>query len=350
MKKTCIFFVFIFSVISSQAQWRDYPRPSDSINLRDYDERYFFPDAVREGCTEIPLDAMDPELFTIIYAPINYMTYCVGFIYPNVVPDFAQPYGLSDTTIRIAGISGLIEAFWQHGRDTLCVDSNNTVSCFLEIRDATLENIMASVEVPINTTTKWSAPGSSTSLRYHEAFFDDVLTIGRDFYVVFHTPDSVDIDFWGTIAERAHYSAYQYQTSCFFYNVNNECANSTQDALIRDGNYEWMKFTYDWYAPGSHYMFYLFPILAEEGSWDGGYVDISDYVKIFPNPAADIVNVNCGYKMNSLEMYNELGIKVKSAKPESHNYGLNISELPKGIYFVEIFTSKGKTTKKLLKQ
>lgn len=345
MKKTCIFFVFIFCVIASQAQLR---RPADSVNIREYDERYFFPDAVRAGCTEMTLDAIGTEDVITFNSPIYCMSYPPAIDDSNILYDYAQPYSLSDTAIRIAGISGLIQVFWDHGRDGVCIDSTGIVSCFLEIRDMSLENILASIEVPVNTTSIWRSTLYTSSVRYYEAFFDDVLTMGRDFYVVFHTPDRVDRSVWDMDNPENRY--WHYEAGVFYYNVDNECAKMHKDALFRKNDFQWQKFTFDWYSPDSHYMFYLFPILAEEGSWDGGYVDISDYVKISPNPATDIVNVNCGYKMNSLEMYNELGIKVKSAKPESHNYGLNISELPKGIYFVEIFTSKGKTTKKLLKQ
>ncbi len=76
-------------------------------------------------------------------------------------------------------------------------------------------------------------------------------------------------------------------------------------------------------------------------------------VSIFPNPASTTLNVKMDKVMNaSIRIFNSLGeLLVYQPQVSSDTvHSINISALPKGIYFVRINSDKGTITKKLVKE
>jgi len=78
-------------------------------------------------------------------------------------------------------------------------------------------------------------------------------------------------------------------------------------------------------------------------------------VNIYPNPSKDELNIRIqnivqGYK--STRIYNLLGSDFFSMalSPNQHNYSVNTSSWPAGIYFVEIITEEGRIVKKVIKE
>ncbi|MFI0429068.1 T9SS type A sorting domain-containing protein [Mariniflexile sp. HMF6888] len=68
--------------------------------------------------------------------------------------------------------------------------------------------------------------------------------------------------------------------------------------------------------------------------------------KIYPNPVNDVLNINLDYgiKMQQVNFYNAYGQRVFSANTNK----IDVSNFAKGIYFVEIETNQGKSTKKVV--
>ncbi len=80
--------------------------------------------------------------------------------------------------------------------------------------------------------------------------------------------------------------------------------------------------------------------------------NISYKIKIFPNPALDIINIKTNYNLyKKIDIYNILGKKVLSKTVNKNNniYKLNIKQLKKGIYFIKIQTGKSIIIKKIIK-
>jgi hypothetical protein len=81
-----------------------------------------------------------------------------------------------------------------------------------------------------------------------------------------------------------------------------------------------------------------------------------DLFNVFPNPSNDKISISFNMKLNSnavLNIYNSIGALVKSialSKLNNENLTLDISELPKGIYVVEIINEGAKNLKKLVVQ
>ncbi|WP_412850401.1 T9SS type A sorting domain-containing protein [Chryseobacterium sp. PMSZPI] len=74
-------------------------------------------------------------------------------------------------------------------------------------------------------------------------------------------------------------------------------------------------------------------------------------VKIYPNPAGDFVTIDTSPLKNaSARLYDTSGKLIKSTPLKSGKNTLNVSELPKGNYIIEILSPEGKTSQKFIKQ
>jgi hypothetical protein len=73
-------------------------------------------------------------------------------------------------------------------------------------------------------------------------------------------------------------------------------------------------------------------------------------IKLYPNPVENVLQISntSDIRINKVEIYTILGKKIQEIKnPKS---SLNISQLSKGIYLLNVFTEKGKITKKIVKK
>ena len=71
---------------------------------------------------------------------------------------------------------------------------------------------------------------------------------------------------------------------------------------------------------------------------------------IYPNPAKDELTITSDYNIKALEIYNELGVKVRETLLNTQKVTINISELASGSYILKLQTSKGTITKKFVKK
>lgn len=70
-------------------------------------------------------------------------------------------------------------------------------------------------------------------------------------------------------------------------------------------------------------------------------VDADGEVKIFPNPASDVINVQSSADINSLEIINIRGVKVADAVNAN---SIAVDNLHQGVYFVKVKTAQGEST------
>ena len=306
----------------------------DSLNLRNYEDKYLLPCC--NGST-INLNILDANANLVnqerdIYIHEIYDDSYLSPNYDNLIHDYAQPY-ITDTTISIIGISGYtLSAFTE-------LSAYDMYRFYYEIRDSTLENILAQVDVT-NTNLRFS-DYKYESLCYTEKFFDTAINVSGKFYVVYHGPDTL-------VIAKDGYSLIYGTTNC----------------QVED--YPLMRRFEDWRLIGSSgapiyfyidgqdtiTMLYLFPILAsEEDTNSSGLqnVDISAYTHIFPSPAEEEFNVNCGYKIKTLSILDEQGKLLAENQVNAYNYQVNLNNYSSGTYFIRVVTNKGQTVKKLIK-
>ena len=86
----------------------------------------------------------------------------------------------------------------------------------------------------------------------------------------------------------------------------------------------------------------------------GGTVGTRDYpldshIKLYPNPLSDILTIqNDGLDIHSVKIYNVLGELIMEEK--NHFTEIPVTNIDKGLYFVEVVTGRGVLTKKVLKK
>ena len=73
-------------------------------------------------------------------------------------------------------------------------------------------------------------------------------------------------------------------------------------------------------------------------------------IKMYPNPANDVVNFSANASIENISIYNTLGQIVASANPSNSFYSFNTSDLQSGMYVVKIQSNGLTSTSKLLKK
>ena len=71
-----------------------------------------------------------------------------------------------------------------------------------------------------------------------------------------------------------------------------------------------------------------------------------EQLSIYPNPASDYLHIDANFQIEKITIYNTLG---KLVLAQSANPSIEISHLPNGIYFVEIFAEGTRTIKRFIK-
>jgi hypothetical protein len=75
---------------------------------------------------------------------------------------------------------------------------------------------------------------------------------------------------------------------------------------------------------------------------------LNEGVKMYPNPVSDILSVESQLSIKKVEIYSILGEKVKVV--HSNFNSIEFGDLLKGIYLIRIFSEKGITVRKLMKE
>ena len=80
-----------------------------------------------------------------------------------------------------------------------------------------------------------------------------------------------------------------------------------------------------------------------------GVVD-KESLLLYLNPAKQEVNINCGYKIKSLQIFDEQGKRLFEKEVNAYNYQINLENYPTGTYLIKVQTNSGQTTKKVIKE
>lgn len=70
----------------------------------------------------------------------------------------------------------------------------------------------------------------------------------------------------------------------------------------------------------------------------------------YPNPTTGILNISASNKIESIELFNVAGQKVMSFSPGADKSEINMSSLPKGLYFVKALVNGKVVTNKVIKK
>ena len=67
-----------------------------------------------------------------------------------------------------------------------------------------------------------------------------------------------------------------------------------------------------------------------------------------PNPANEVVTIFSSFSINRIEVFALNGVLVERMDCEGVSTQLTVTEYPKGVYIVKVYTHSGVATKKLV--
>lgn len=285
-----------------------------TIQYPQYTNDYLLPPYMASGC--------------YYFDTIEYRHYC------NLFP-IAQHFFI-DSTISIKGIAA-----------NLLIKQPDYINlnqpCYLQIRDASLNNILAQVRYDTILNQKYYLADSIKNIRvpYVELLFDNSISISDSmFYAVvtfpYSSPSNPGPSGGIRIADA---------------NSTGPC-NNNEFPLLAFYNEGWNPYIESpSIAPDNAddslnvgYELFIFPIL---GTISGlSTIDVDNSISIYPNPAKDEINIKSPFNLRNISIYNTLGQKVLFVETNSKNKSININSLIKGFYTIEIKTEDGNYTKK----
>ena len=71
-------------------------------------------------------------------------------------------------------------------------------------------------------------------------------------------------------------------------------------------------------------------------------------IKIFPNPSSNVVQIKTNSKVDKITVYDFLGKEILT--PTQNNNEINVENLSKGVYLIEVYTENEKIYKKFIKE
>jgi len=77
--------------------------------------------------------------------------------------------------------------------------------------------------------------------------------------------------------------------------------------------------------------------------------DIVSY-DVFPNPTKESVNIKCNNNITSLQLFDVAGKLISTNTINKSDFKLDISNKPKGVYFLKIKTENGLFSEKIIKE
>ncbi len=329
---------------------------------REYEDQYLLPSPFYDDCpctgsivSDFELDISKDSFSSGPFTSDVFWGYLEGGSIKSLtftITDKAQYYK-TDEPIEIVGIAALFSNIGlgkMHGYLCITDDSLNV------LRKVKLESYFDTIDGEV--------VAKDASDHYVELFFDTPISVDGDFYVMIDSPKppSLSSNDYNWIEEMKPFTKYYWvdvyggfcsdtkNFSLYKKTMFSEDENNLSDCIDIYGNDgKWVK--------EDNKTLYLFPILADTTIVDTTITDssslvniVDNYTFIFPNPANKEVNVQCSFRMQTLELFNEQGQKVNEWKVDSYHYLLNVEDYPKGNYVLKIRTKSGTTTKKVIVQ
>lgn len=91
----------------------------------------------------------------------------------------------------------------------------------------------------------------------------------------------------------------------------------------------------------------LFSVLSGLSAQNTQTIDFDKSIKVYPNPVYNVLSVQSDNTILKVEIQSMLGDRLREFK--SNYRTINLSDLPRGIYMIKIYTEKGYIVKKLIK-
>lgn len=100
---------------------------------------------------------------------------------------------------------------------------------------------------------------------------------------------------------------------------------------------------------------FITDLYIEDTSMSTQNININKHTSFYPNPVVDVLTlgVSAGTNLNAIHIFNIKGVLMHTAKLHNNSVGkekISMQNLPKGAYFVKVYSSKGVFFKRVIKK
>jgi hypothetical protein len=278
------------------------------------------------------------------------------------IDEFAQPIHFN-TPMKIVGIKIKIEG-----------DGGNHYNLKVHVRDSAFNELTYSY-VNLGWTTYNPETGETDTILdeygYRKFYFAEHLDV-QDFYlgvdvisnkrgsVLLNATLSVNPDISECLMSGLKNNLHRFVDTIFvgyypipeYSNITDTliCCNTTttDDMPWFKKNEQWTRFDEDSLYSFFQTTFLEFLPLIKIPKNSMTEAELDKSCNIFPNPVKDHLKVISSVKVKTIEIYNNLGMKVLEQTINNHEATLKIADLPSGNYIVKLHTSQGTSTKKFV--
>ena len=334
--KTKVFFLFaMLTGFASMGQDTVYPPE----HLNDY----ILPSVLRDNSERVcAFSVYEPFYALSIASCINWLRFNENYNIDRYT--LAVPY-YSDTLISIYGVSVAAAH----------LNTNANVSVKFQIRDSIPDNILRNKDA--------SPAMQSNGYYYTEIFFDNPITVQGLYHVA--------IECNGIYEKYCPFTVGAYTSWWEMQYVFEECGNgcvSDYPALFkwqRDSlwhNFDTIDQNNTWAPTSANYdaLFLAFPIKGDlvlpsdtvitdtANSALGVNILNEESVRVYPNPASDVLNVASDYNILNIAIFDAMNRLVEEREVNAKNIRISLAKRPTGVYFIKVRTDRGSTMRKFV--
>ena len=334
--KTKVFFLFaMLTAFASKGQDTVYPPE----HLNDY----ILPSVLRDNNERVcAFSVYEPFYAHSIASCINWLRFDENYNidrYTLVVPYY------SDTLVSIYGVSVAAAH----------LNTNANVSVKFQIRDSIPDNVLRNKDA--------SPAMQSNGYYYTEIFFDNPITVQGLYHVA--------IECNGIYEKYCPFTVGGYTSWWEMQYVFEECGNgcvSEYPALFkwqRDSlwhNFDTIDQNNTWTPTSANYdaLFLAFPIKGDlvlpsdtvitdtVSSALGVNILNEESVRVYPNPASDVLNVASDYNIQNIAIFDAMNRLVEEREVNAKNIRISLAKRPSAVYFIKVRTDRGSTMRKFV--
>mgnify|MGYP004509255335 FL=1 len=334
--KTKVFFLFaMLTAFASKGQDTVYPPE----HLNDY----ILPSVLRDNNERVcAFSVYEPFYAHSIASCINWLRFDENYNidrYTLVVPYY------SDTLVSIYGVSVAAAH----------LNTNANVSVKFQIRDSIPDNVLRNKDA--------SPAMQSNGYYYTEIFFDNPITVQGLYHVA--------IECNGIYEKYCPFTVGGYTSWWEMQYVFEECGNgcvSEYPALFkwqRDSlwhNFDTIDQNNTWTPTSANYdaLFLAFPIMGDlvlpsdtvitdtVSSALGVNILNEESVRVYPNPASDVLNVASDYNILNIAIFDAMNRLVEEREVNAKNARISLAKRPSAVYFIKVRTDRGSTMRKFV--
>lgn len=169
---------------------------------------------------------------------------------------------------------------------------------------------------------------------------NSVLTFETKLGYMVHDPASVQIsvDFSGDVTTANWTPATYTHATAPSDGYGDWTASGDIDLSSYDGQTVYIAFVYSGGDPGATTTLQVDNVLVTNATVAAtGVEKISGKLSVYPNPATSVLNINSAANINNITVSNVIGQRIMTIeKINDDNYTLNVADLTKGVYLINI--------------